>query len=326
MLAQAVGNILINGDFSADLWNRCYSPTAGVECAVWRQTFAADRWKLRYAQPEGAPVAQAQSADIPPHANGSCSLEIRGAEGVAQSVFVGQRIEAAESVRYRRQLVFSAWVRIVNASAPDAQVKLWLGSARQPDVFGNAANDGVKTATCEHLALPTGRWVHLEHAIDGRPLSAHGLSLELELPALLLARDIAAVRLAGVRLDSLTAGTAFQRPAAVETLLARRFFQRYDAARLNSLGRALVVNAHELHFQFTFPEMRAFPACTLPHDENVLRIFNLEGIPQTGFRYDVTYRSRGSAIIRATRENHGLHDGYLSFVGSGGAIELDAEL
>jgi hypothetical protein len=72
--------------------------------------------------------------------------------------------------------------------------------------------------------------------------------------------------------------------------------------------------------------MRAFPAVTLPHDESHLRVFHLEGLPQTGFTYDITYRSRGSFILRATKENHGLRDGYLSFVGEGGAVFLEAEL
>jgi hypothetical protein len=326
MLANTVGNILINGDFSRSLWTRLDSPVAGVECPVWRQTFAADRWKVRYGQATGAVVCQAQSPDIPPNTASACSLELRGADGVSQPVLIGQRIEAAEAARYRRHLVFSAWIRVVGSSAADATFALVLGSAKEPNVFGGASNDGVKSEMREAITLPSGRWVHLEHAIDGRTFGANGLSLEFEIPASLLAQRGQFVRFASMRLDDLAAGAGIERPAAMETLLARRFFQRYDSGRINSLGRALVVNAHELHFQFTFAEMRGFPTCTLPHDDAGLRVFNLEGIPQAGFRYDITYRSRGSAIIRATRENHGLADGFLSFVGSEGAILLDAEL
>lgn len=324
MLASTVGNIFINGDLAA--WGRLERSDEAVECAVWRQTFAADRWKVRYAAADGAPVMQARSRDVPPHTAAGCSLELRGAEGVAQPVFFGQRIEAAETARYRRQLVFSAWVRIVGSVAPEATVTTVLGAAREPDVFGDALNDGCRIDMRESLTIPTGRWVHVEQAIDGRALGAGGLSFEMELPAETLARPAAFVRLAQLRLDDLGGGGGIDRPSAVEELLARRFFQRHDSTRINSLGRALVVNAHELHFQFVFPEMRAFPACTLPSDERHLRVFDLEGIPQEGFRYDITYRSRGSAIIRATRENHGLRDGFLSFVGTGGAILLDAEL
>lgn len=317
MLAHPVGNLLINGDFSPGLWSRLAQPHEGVECATWRQTFAADRWSVRCARPEGTPVWQGMSDDVPPHSSATCSLEIRGAAGVAQSVFVGQRIEAAEVARYRRQHVFSAWMRAEGSEATEAKVRLVLGSPGERDAFAV-----VKPVLMEEMVFPTSRWVHLEHPVDGRALGSAGLSLELELPAKLLARNGASVRLANVRLDD---GSP-ERPVAVETALARRFFQRYDSTRINSLGRALVVNAHELHFQFTFEEMRAFPACTLPHDEEVLRVFDLEGIPQAGFTCDVTYRSRGSVIIRATKENHGLRDGFLSFVGTEGAILLDAEL
>lgn len=317
MLAHPVGNLLINGDFAPGLWTRLACPEDGIECAVWRQTFAADRWSVRYARAEGAPVWQGRSSDIPPHASVSGSLEIGGAEGVTQAVLVGQRIEATEAARYRRPLVFSAWLRVGGSETADASVRLLLGSPLESDVF-----DRVRPALTEEIVRPTGRWVHLECSVDGRAFGATGLSLELEFPAKLLARSGASIRLAEVRLDD--GSTA--RPAAAEMALARRFFQRYDSTRINSLGRALVVNAHELHFQFVFDEMRAFPACTLPHREDVLRVFDLEGVPQTGFSYDVTYRSRGSVIIRATKENHGVRDGFLSFVGTEGAILLDAEL
>jgi hypothetical protein len=321
MLEQHFGNLLINGDFLPGLWSRVAAPVEGVECPVWRETFVADRWAVRYTKPEGAAITQGMTLDVPPHFGAACSLELRGAEGVTQPVLLGQRVDAAEAARYRKRLVFSAWLYVIGERKDEVEVGLRVGTARELNVFGGGLNDEV----VERIGLPRGRWVHLEQAIDARAFSANGLSLELEFPAELLAQADAAIRIAGARLMEIGGGDV-ARPASVETFLARRFFQRYDSSRINSLGRALVVNTHELHFQFVFDEMRAFPACTLPHDEETLRVFNLEGIPQEGFAYDVTYRSRGSAIIRATKENHGLADGFLSFVGTGGAILLDAEL
>lgn len=317
-------NLFINGNFRRELWSRLEHPAAGLECPVGRQTFAADRWKIRYAQPSGASVSQALSRETPELCPAESSLEIRGAAGVTQNVLLGQRIESAEAARYRRALVFSAWVWVPQAM----ELKLHLGTAREPDDFGDAFNDGVKT----ELSLgwespPVQTWQRIATEFDARQCSSRGLSVELEFPAAALALPAARVRVAGMRLvDATQRGEDSERPAAIERELAGRFFQRYTSASVNSLGRALVVNQHELHFQFTFPQMRVFPAVTLPQANEDLRVFDLEGQPQDGFVYDVTYRARGSVILRATKENHGLRDAYLSFVGTRGAILLDAEL
>jgi hypothetical protein len=328
MLTGILDNILLNGDFAPDLWTHLAPPGDAIECATWRQTFAVDRWKVRYAAAHGAAVSQAMSADVPAHATAARSLEIRGAHGVTQAVSFGQRIEASEATRYCRRMIFSAWVRLEHPDKEPKHFDLTLGTAREADHFGGAHNDNVQTETCARIEeVPVGRWWFLERDLDGRAFAPHGLSVELEFPAELLDSPKAHIRLASVRLTDVAAGNrAIDRATGVERLLARRFFQRHDASTVNSLGRALVVNAHELHFQFTFPEMRAFPAVTLPHDESHLRVFNLEGIPQAGFAYDITYRSRGSFILRATKADHGLRDGFLSFVGHDGAILLDAEL
>jgi hypothetical protein len=328
MLTGILDNILLNGDFAPDLWTRLSGPGEPVECPVWRQTFAADRWKVRYGAPEGATVTQAMSTDVPAHAVVARSVELRGANGVTQPVFFGQRIEAADSIRYRRRMVFSAWIRLDHPDKSPKQLDLTFGTAQEPDIFGAPCNDQVRIENCARIEeIPVGRWWFLERDIDGRAFAANGLSVELEFPADLLSAPETSIRLAAVRLTDIAAGNrTIDRTAGVERLLTRRFFQRHDATTVNSLGRALVVNAHELHFQFTFPEMRSFPAVTLPHDETELRVFNLEGIPQSGFLYDITYRSRGSFILRATKPDHGLRDGFLSFVGHQGAILLDAEL
>lgn len=327
MLVGAFDNLLINGDFLPGLWSHLRRPEEGVECATWRQTFAADRWKIRYAHPQGAPVTQHLCVDAPDAAGHSSCLEIRGADGVSQPVLLGQRIEAADASRYRRLLSFSAWVHLVNTQADPVALSLVLGSATQPDMFGNVFNDGVDTELIERFeSVPTGRWIHLEREIDARTFGPFGLSCELQFPSELLNRPGISVRVACIHLADAEAARRVQRPASVEAWLAKRFFQRHDSSTVNSIGRPLVVNAHELHFQFTFPELRSFPACTVSHDNRSLRVFDHQGIPQDDFVYDVTYRSRGSVIIRAAKMNHGLRDGCLSFTGGDGEILLDSEL
>jgi hypothetical protein len=318
VLASGLGDLLINGALCPELW-RTSSP---MLCPVARQTFAASRWKVRYAAPQGGAVTQSRSSEAPPDDGVVTSVALRAADAeVRQTVFFGQRVEAAEAARFRRRLVFSAWLFIEGSG--DARVELHSGAPGTADVYGDPHGDGLVAPTIERASVPRGRWNRLELPLDARAFPDTGLSIELAFPPELFAGE---VRVAGLRLSASDSPVPASRPVAIEILLAERFFQRHDSTRINSLGRALVVNAHELHFQFTFPEMRAFPTCTLPHSEEGLRIFHLEGIPQSGFRYDVTYRSRGSVIIRATKENHGLADGFLSFVGPSATILLDAEL
>jgi hypothetical protein len=311
--ASSPGDLLINGALLPGLW-RTGEP---VVCAVERRTFAAARWGVRYANPAGGAVTQARSADVPPESAAACSVVLRGGRDVTETVFFGQRIEAAEAFGYRQRLAFAAWIFV--AGEGDASIELLAATPRDVDFFDGNVNIQLRTK----VSVPRGRWSRVELPLDARAFPATGLALELAIPAACFPGE---VRLADLRLAAANGPAPAPRPAAIEALLAERYFQRHDSSRINSLGRVLVVNAHELHFQFTFPEMRAFPACTLPHSEDGLRVFHLEGMPQSGFRYDVTYRSRGSVIIRATKENHGLTDGFLSFVGDSAAILLDAEL
>lgn len=328
MLNAHFDNLLLNGDFSPDLCSRLSRPDEIVECPVWRRTFAADRWAVSYAAAKGAAVSQTISTDAPAHAAATRSVEIRGAHGLAQPVAFGQRIEAADAPRYRRRVLFSAWIRHEHPDKFPAHFGLTFRTAPEPDDFGGPHGDRLQLAATVRIEeVPTGRWWLLEREIDARGFAPHGLAVEMEFPAEMLSGPEACLRITGARLADAAAGCRhLDRHPAIERQLTGRFFQRHDATTVNSLGRALVVNAHELHFQFTFPEMRAFPAVTLPHDESQLRVFNLEGIPQSGFTYDITHRSRGSFILRATKADHGLRDAFLSFVGYDGAILLDAEL
>ena len=323
---HGAGHILSNGSFLHDFWSRLSAPS--VECVLWRQTFAADRWKIRYAQPDGAAVFQARSQRVPEGFCSDTSLEIQGREGVTQDVFLGQRIEASEATRYRRRLRFSAWIYFENTGADRCPVQLVLGTAKEPDVFGNAFNDNVKTEIAELLGhVPAGRWVCLECEIDAQRFSPNGLSVELQFPAASLNKTGAKIYISDVKLfDASQAAQSIAFPVAWEALLNRRFFQRHDLNSIQSLGRALYLNPNEIFFLFTFPEMRIPPECTLPQDDAHLSVFNVEGGRQSGFVFNSIDRSRRSVIIRATKQNHGLPDATLSFVGPNAAILLDAEL
>lgn len=318
----STGNILMNGRFAH--WRRLDDAEAGVECLMWRQTYAADRWKIRYSRPEGASVWQARSADEPKYLPGG-SLEIRGAVGVSETALLGQRIESAESSKYRRRLYFSAWVKVEGPIIEGNPVSLHLGTAKDRDVFGDAFNNNVRPLKKLNLGIaPSNEWTRLECEIDGRSFDSSGLSLELEFPASALNSNTKYVRVAGVTLsDNSTPTLAVEPSTELENLQGKRFFQRHDRSSITTLGRSLSVKEWELRFQFQFPEMRIPPACTLVGG---FHVFDKTGKPVDGFIYEVVDSSRGSVIIRAIKEHHGVTDGYLAFGGKDAAILLEAEL
>lgn len=317
------GNLLINGRFLRGLWTRLADSADGisVRCPVWAQTFAADRWHLRYAAPEGAEVSQSRSGLVPENVSAQCSLEIAGAEGVTQEVRIGQNVEADEVAASLGPLRYSAWLFVEHPTLTVCESSLVIGNPVSVDLFDHTVEECVRL---DSRPVPVNRWHRMEFAFETADLRPTGLRVELALPASLLSNPAARVRLADVTLARV-GSLPIERPVAMETFLARRFCQRHDGTRLNAIGRALTCNPHELFFQFTFPEMRAVPSCTVSQDNAELCVFSSDGQPQAGFAYDVTYASRGSAIIRATKLRHQLRDGYLAFRGYRGAILLDAE-
>jgi len=315
------GNLLCNGAFLPELWTRVNSRDAiPVPCPVTAQTFAADRWHVRYAAPQGGAVAQVRSTERPPECSVGSSLEIQGGEGVAQPVYVGQNVEADE--RLPHELRFRAWCHVEHPHLQGGAVRLVIGSPVQRDLFDSS----VECVAQREAFLAPHAWTLLDFTFDTTGLRPSGLRVELELPPGLLDHSAARVRLADVSLHQPSAPEASRRSLADESAIASRFFQRHDAQLRNAIGRALVCNRHELHFQFTFPLMRAFPSISLPQDNEDFCVHSLDGLQQSGFVYDVPFRTRGSAIIRATKRNHQLCDGYLAFRGYRGAILLDSEL
>lgn len=317
------GNLLINGRFLPGLWTRIADAVDGVSarCPVWAQTFAADRWHVRYAVPDGAEVSQSRSAAVPEHSPAQCSLEIAGAEGITQEVRVGQNVEAEEAAAVTGPLRLSAWLLCEHPTLAAIEPVLVVGSPVSADLFDGTV---VESARLMSRPVPVNRWQRIEFAFDTAGLRPTGLRVEFALASAFLDHPAARVRLTDVSLSRVGSLPA-ERSVAVETFLARRFCQRHDGTRLNAIGRALTCNPHELYFQLGFPEMRAVPACTLPQDNAELCVFSADGQPLAGFAYDVTYASCGSTIIRATKLRHQLRDGYLAFRGYRGAILLDAE-
>jgi hypothetical protein len=318
------GNIVMNGRFARECWRRLTDAEAGIECLTWRQTYAADRWKIRYAKPNGATVSQAWSCDEPKYLPGG-SLEIRGAAGVTENVLLGQRIESAEANRYRRRLYFSAWVKIESPIAEDRPVLLLLGTPKDRDIFGDAFNSNIVPLTTCNLGVAAGNeWTRLECELDGREFNANGLSMELEFPASALNGPETRIRVAGVALsDGFSPGLPAELPTELERLRGRRYFQRYDSRTIIFPGRSLSARECELRFQIQFPEMRIAPACTLV---GALQVIDTAGNSADGFVFDVIDSSRCSVIIRATREYHGLRDGCLTFAHADAALLLEAEL
>lgn len=338
---MAEENLFINGALGGDFWNRLDLPIEEKECPVWAQTFAADRWKIRYARPVGQGVRQRRSVETPVPW-GETSVEIVGGEGVSESVFFGQRIEAAEAPRYRRRLRFSARVYFwkgEGARASRYPVHLVVGYANERNRFGNAFNSHVTPVLRESIScLIHGEWVLLEGEVDASRVPATGLSVELEFPGAALSHPGSKIRVADLQLvNAGCRGRLDDRPAWLERGMAQRFFQRHDAERRAIIGRALSISADEILFQFSFPEMAQPPSCTLPHrdgeGEGCLRVVPFRSSHSSqpsdvyGFTYQPIQITRSDMVIRAMKERHGLSDAYLYFKQPGaGAILLDSEL
>ncbi len=323
-LATASGNLLVNGKLLPGLWTRLTDAPAGtaIPCPVWAQTYAADHWRVRYAAPSGGEVAQARSTEILDAVSTGTILEIRGGVGVQQEVFVGQNIEADEALNFRRPLRFLAWVKCYHPRLAIGAASLVIGSPRTVDLFDSSVE------TVQQTPLPTfalNRWTRIETTVKASAFRPAGLRVELAFPAEFLSDPAARILITDASL-SCASGPLVERPPALERFLARRFFQRHDGTSVNAIGRTLTSNPHEMFFQFSFPEMRAIPACTLSQDNADLCVYSADGQPQSGFTYDVTFGSRSSVIIRATKLRHQMRDGYLAFRGYRGAILLNAEL
>ena len=323
-LATAPGNLLVNGKFLPGLWTRLAgSPTGtAIPCPIYAETFAADRWRVRYASPSGGEVTQACSSEILDAVSTATILEIRGGSSVEQKVFVGQNIEADEALNFRRLLRFSAWVKCQHPRLASGTAALVVGNPRTVDLFDSSVE------TVQQTLLPAfvlNRWTRIEATVKASAFRPTGLRVELAFSAEFLSDPAARVLITDASL-SCASGPLVERPPALERFLARRFFQRHDGTNVNAIGRALTSNPHEMFFQFSFPEMRAIPACTISQDNADLCVYSADGQPQSGFTYDVTFGSRSSVIIRATKLRHQLRDGYLAFRGYRGAILLNAEL
>jgi hypothetical protein len=321
--ASVTENLFINGRFLRGLWGRLEAASEdSMACPIWAQTFAADRWSVRYATALGEGVFQTRSGEVPTEGVAENSLEIRGSAGVVSEVLVGQNLEAAEAPNYRRCLRLSAWVFAQHPSEESCAVAPVFGSPVEDNLFDRTAQTVLRL---EKVNVPVNRWERIEWEVDATAFRSTGLRVELAFSPQFFSRADALVRLTDLRFFR-DGASVCDRPPMQERQLASRFFQRHDARSVNAIGRVFAVNAHELYFLFNFPEMRVFPDCTIFQDNADLTVFSLAGVPQSGFSYDVAHGARTSIVIRATRQNHGLSDGYLAFQGFRGAILLDAEL
>lgn len=319
-------NLFINGGLN--LWNRITphgESREEVVCSRWRQTFLADRWKVRYGQPEGTEIRQRRSERVPEGYAGSYSIELQGQALLGDPVYLGQRIEAGESLRYRRRLRFAARIE---CGRDGGEFALLVQAPGERDRFGPA----LKPSVAHELRIPLGNvaagcWQQVEAEFDALPFGSNGLSVELAVPATALHTEEHRVRICDLKLADATLKTPpTERPYADELRLASRFFCRSWLGCINTPGRAISVASDDLYFQITFPEMRVPPSVVLPPDDGTLRVYGYPYEEVAGFRYEVVHRTCGSIIIKAHKPNHGLTDAYLTFVDWNGSVALDAEL
>ena len=180
----------------------------------------------------------------------------------------------------------------------------------------------------ESVTVPVHQWTRLDFRCDATAARRDGLCVELEFPASFLSAAMARVRVTDVALWPAQYSEPVRRSSAVEAAWAQRFFQRHDARRTNAIGRAMVCNRARIAFPLSpFRRCGPSPQSLLPQERCGSEcVYDRGNSRKRGLIYDVPYRARSSAILRATKQHHGLRDGYLTFCGYRGAIFLEAEL
>jgi hypothetical protein len=325
-------NLFINGAFSDALWSWLRQHgTERVECPGHTQTFAAARWKIRYASRTGRGVTQQRCSVVPPGSTSRNSLQVNGASELDQTVFFGQRIEMAESPRYRTLLTFSAWIYLEADPGATAPLFLEIGTANSPDIFGTGLNSNTTSQLRERVGdLSSQGWTFISHTFDATDFSPNGLSVEMEFAPEMLNQENRFLRIADCQLQPGRVATSLERlPVTFEKLMAQRFYQSWTVDEINNFGRPNNTSPHEIYFIHYFPQMRIPPQTTFSQDNSQFQIISSSGgTPQTGFSYDVPFCSHGSIAIRASKRDHGLHDASMVLIGPprGAFIALNAEL
>lgn len=208
-------NIFINGGF--DLWTRSTDDT-GVTTT---RKYVADRWAVKTG---AATLAHVQrSTTLRTGARSKYSLQLDGAASVT-TVDVDQRIEAALSGLYKRQVYFTAYV--YNGSGAAFTPKLFVSTPSAADNWAsstvrNGGGSGEDLQSCADSDWTQVRW---SADISGYTNIDNGLEFRLQIPSgSLVAGDV--VRLAEINLVPGGVATPFvSRLVGLETLLCQRYY------------------------------------------------------------------------------------------------------
>jgi hypothetical protein len=163
-------NGLINGSF--EVWN---DATASTSCTAAARTAGPECW---YVNPTGAAVTRARSTTVRTDNRARYSLEVVGATSVT-TVLIGQRLEAADIPKIKREVTFQAYV--YNGSGASFQPSLLLGTPGAADDFTTVTNRLTQTLQ----SCPDATWTQVSHTVDISAYTnlANGLQVELQIPS-----------------------------------------------------------------------------------------------------------------------------------------------
>lgn len=208
-------NIFINGGF--DIWQRTTDDT-GVTTT---RKYVADRWAVITGAGTLAHVQQ--STTVRTGARSKYSMQLDGAAGVT-TVDIDQRIEAATSSLYKRQVTFSAY--IYNGTGADFTPKLFVATPSVADnwttsTVRNGGGSGEDLQSCADSAWTQVIWTA---DISSYTDINNGIEFKLQIPSgSLVASDV--VRLAEINLVPGGVATPFvARPVCMEFAFCQRYF------------------------------------------------------------------------------------------------------
>jgi hypothetical protein len=161
-------NVFVNSSF--EVWNESTASTSSGTTA-----YRAECW---YITASGANVTSARSTTVRTSAKARYSIEIVGATSVT-TVQIGQRTEAADIPKIKRQVTFQTW--IYNGSGAAFSPVLLVYTPAAPDDWTTPT---VRlTQTLQSCA--NGAWTQVSHTVDisGYTNIDNGITTEFRIPS-----------------------------------------------------------------------------------------------------------------------------------------------
>jgi hypothetical protein len=239
-------NILINGDFS--IWQR--GTTFNTN-----NSYSADRW---YIALKSLTTGTRETLDLPPGFRyGFRFFNTNSTSGPA----ISQYIETDSVIPIRNKIVtFSFWTKVTDFSDVITPSIYYSTGGDTISSYGLSGQE-ITNLSVSNFGAPN-TWTRVSTSFTV-PENALGLSVGIRVNSTQSASSI--IRITGAQLELGSVATPFeQRPIGIELALCQRYYQVFEARRLNAEGYANTAGYGYYGVMDWKVEMRTAPVVTLP--------------------------------------------------------------